>query len=47
MNNNWAEIKKAQRGPIRPFRMWLRGVAFGAITLAIMSVLTYLAWRAY
>lgn len=45
--NNWREIRKARRGPVSPWRCWATGFAWGAITLAVMSYLTWLAWKAF
>jgi hypothetical protein len=47
--NNWRDIKKARKAKAgaSPFRVWLTGFVWGVVTLAIMSGLTWLAWRAF
>lgn len=48
LQNNWREIRKARKAKagVSPFRVWLTGFIWGVVTLAVMSGLTYLAWRA-
>jgi hypothetical protein len=48
-SNSWREIRKARRDRRGlPYRVaWASGFMYGAITLAVMSGLVYLAWRAF
>jgi hypothetical protein len=45
--NNWKEIHRAKRER-RGTNLWISGFIYGVvITFAIMSYLTWLAWRAF
>jgi hypothetical protein len=47
MKNNWKDIKKARRGPVKPFHVWALGFLVGVLFAGMVWYVTKLFVEAF